>query len=131
LYQGRFKSFPIEADEHFYHVVRYVERNALRADLVRRAEAWRWCSLWRRVSGGEKAQALLAPWPLPVPANWREHVQQAQSEEELKALRQALVRGRPYGTEAWQKRTARRLGLEFTMRPRGRPKKEAAGKRKV
>ena len=44
LYQGRFKSFPIESDEHFYSVVRYVERNALRAGLVQRAEDWQWGS---------------------------------------------------------------------------------------
>src|SRR5262245_32938926 len=47
LYQGRFKSFPIAEDEHLLAVWRYVERNALRADLARRAEAWRWGSLWR------------------------------------------------------------------------------------
>ena len=38
LYQGRFKSFPVETDDHFLTVARYVERNALRARLVRRAE---------------------------------------------------------------------------------------------
>ena len=48
LYQGRFKSFPIETDEHFYCVVRYVERNALRAGLVQRAEDWKWGSLHQR-----------------------------------------------------------------------------------
>jgi hypothetical protein len=30
VYQGRFKSFPIQEDDHFYTVTRYVERNALR-----------------------------------------------------------------------------------------------------
>ncbi|HEV3342013.1 MAG TPA: transposase, partial [Pirellulales bacterium] len=48
VYQGRFKAFPIETDEYFYTVVRYVERNPLRANLVARAEDWRWSSLWRR-----------------------------------------------------------------------------------
>jgi putative transposase len=48
LYQGRFKSFAIQADEHFLTVCRYVERNPLRAQLVSRAEHWRWSSFWRR-----------------------------------------------------------------------------------
>ena len=48
LYQGRFKSFPIQEDEHFLTVCRYVERNALTANVVRRAEDWRWGSLWAR-----------------------------------------------------------------------------------
>ncbi|MBM4094027.1 MAG: hypothetical protein FJ276_32160 [Planctomycetes bacterium] len=38
VYQGRFKSFPVESDEHLYTVCRYVERNAVRAGLVERAE---------------------------------------------------------------------------------------------
>ena len=52
LYQGRYRSFPVESDEHFYQVMRYVERNALRANLMERADDWRWSSLWRRVQKG-------------------------------------------------------------------------------
>ena len=48
LYQGRFKSFPVQSDEHFLTVCRYVERNALNASAVDRAEDWRWGSLWAR-----------------------------------------------------------------------------------
>jgi putative transposase len=44
LYQGRYKSFPVQDDFHFLWLLRYVEANALRAGLVDRAEAWRWCS---------------------------------------------------------------------------------------
>ena len=44
LYQDRYKSFPIESDDHFYQVVRYVERNPLRATMVRRAEHWQYSS---------------------------------------------------------------------------------------
>ena len=44
VWQGRFKAFPIEEDEHLWTVLRYVERNALRANLVRRAEDWPWSS---------------------------------------------------------------------------------------
>src|SRR6516225_1361838 len=65
LYQGRFKSFPIECDDHLYTVLRYVERNALRANLVKRAEDWRWSSLWARRSGDEAARTLLSTWPSP------------------------------------------------------------------
>ena len=46
LYQGRFKSFPVQDDFHFLTVCRYVEANALRANLVGRAQDWRWGSLW-------------------------------------------------------------------------------------
>jgi putative transposase len=37
LYQGRFRSFPIQQDHHFLSVCRYVERNALRGGCPREA----------------------------------------------------------------------------------------------
>ena len=63
LYQGRFKSFPMQDDEHFLTVCRYVERNALRAKLVRRAEAWRWGSLFAYAHGGALSE-LLSAWQI-------------------------------------------------------------------
>lgn len=125
LYQGRFKSFPIQADSHFLTVCRYVERNALRAGLVRRAEDWRWCSLWRRQHGLAQTPPVLTPWPLDRPRNWRALVNEAQTPVELEALRCCVARGRPYGGDVWRARTARQLGLDSTLRPRGRPKKRA------
>jgi putative transposase len=123
LYQGRYKSFPIEGDEHFYHVVRYVERNALRDNLVRRAEDWKFSSLWRRAHGDARSRKLLSEWPVPRPRSWVQHVNQPQSEAELAAVRRSVERGQPYGAEAWVRTVAAQLGLESTLRPRGRPKK--------
>ena len=127
LYQGRFKSFPVQRDEHFLTVCRYVERNALRAGLVIRAEEWRWSSLWRRDHGSRAGQAWLAPWPLDRPRGWRDWVNEPQTEAELEALRCSVQRGWPYGTELWVSRTAEKLGLEGTLRARGRPPLHAGG----
>ena len=123
LYQGRFKSFPVAQDEHFLQLCRYVERNALRAGLVQRAEAWRWCSLARRRLGPRPGPELLSAWPLPLPAAWLREVNRPQTEAELEALRRCVQRGQPYGEEGWAKRVAGRLGLESTLRPRGRPRR--------
>ncbi|HWB10569.1 MAG TPA: transposase [Pirellulales bacterium] len=123
VYQGRFKSFPVQEDEHFYAVARYVERNALRANLVRRAEDWAWGSLYRWRHGVSDDKPLLAPWPLPRKAGWVGHVNAPQSEAELAAIRRSVERGNPYGSESWNDRTIRRLGLESTIRSRGRPRK--------
>ena len=73
LYQGRFKSFPIQADEYFLTVCRYVERNALRANLVALAEDWAYGSLYHRLHKTEFAQAVLSKWPVPQPRQWRSH----------------------------------------------------------
>jgi putative transposase len=120
LYQGRFKSFPVQEDDHLLAVCRYAERNALRANLTPRAEQWRWGSLWHRVhlSGGN----LLHDGPVPLPDNWVTYVNRPQMVGELAALRRSVIRGAPFGDPAWQIETAKRLGLEMTLRPRGRPR---------
>ena len=122
VYQGRFKSFPISSDEYFYQVVRYAERNALRAGLCRRAEQWRWSSLWHRHHHTQVA--WLSPWPLPVPQVWLEHVNGIETEGELTALRRSVLRGAPYGDAGWRLRTAELLGLTSALRGAGRPKKQ-------
>jgi putative transposase len=127
LYQGRFKSFPVEADQHFLTVCRYVERNALRAGLVGRAEDWRWGSLWRRERGAGEDQDLLTAWPVPVPSDWLAWVNGPQTAAEVEAVRRCVVRGRPFGSDGWSAATAQRLGLQSTLRPLGRPPKKAPG----
>src|SRR6516225_8574566 len=127
LYQGRFKSFPIEEDEHFLQVCRYVERNALRAGLVKRAEAWRWSSLWQRQHKEQLPRWILSTWPVAEPESWVKEVNRVQTDAELEALRRSVQRGRPYGEESWSKRVAQRMGLESTLRPRGRPRQVRKG----
>ena len=123
LYQGRFKSFPIQADEHFYTVARYVERNALRAGLVERAQDWRFGSLWQHGGNSPGQRLPLSPWPVARPDGWIDWVNAPQTEDEVAAVRQCIQRGRPYGNDAWTAEKAKELSLEWTMRPRGRPKK--------
>lgn len=122
LYQGRFKSFPVQADEHFLSVCRYVERNALRANIVTRAEDWRWSSLWRTGRRRGNATAFLSEWPMARPRGWVKWVNEPQTDTELEALRRSVRRGQPFGSGNWVRRTATRLDLEGTLRPRGRPK---------
>jgi putative transposase len=121
VWQGRFKAFPIEQDEHLLSVLRYVERNPLRANLVPRAEDWAWSSLSWRPSG--KRPELLSDGPVSIPRNWVSLVNKPATEAELAALRKSLERGTPFGNERWAERTAKRLGLDATLNPRGRPRK--------
>jgi putative transposase len=122
LYQGRFKSFPIQDDEHFFVVSRYVERNALQANLVQRAENWRWGSLARWLRNPEPSPELLSPWPIARLPNWVDRVNEPLSEKELTRVRWSVKRGSPFGNETWVESIARRLSLESTLRPRGRPR---------
>jgi putative transposase len=123
LYQGRFKNFPAQRDEHALTLCRYVERNALSAGLVRRAEQWRWCSLWARENGSDELKSILAPWPVERPDDWIDVVNRAISSRELDRLKLSMQRSRPYGSDAWTHRTVARLGLRHTLRSEGRPRK--------
>jgi putative transposase len=85
LYQGRFKSCPVQDDEHLLTVMRCVERNSLRAGLVERVEDWPWGTLFLR-SQRDVAPWLVLPTDLPLLRQWRAHVNKPQTEAEVTAL---------------------------------------------
>jgi putative transposase len=120
LYQGRFKSFPVEADEYFLALMRYVESNAVRAGMVKRARDWRWSSFARRRGAKDE---LLHDWPVDRPGGWEALLDDPMDKKTLEAIRENVKRGRPLGSAEWVQRMAKKLGLEFTLRGRGRPQK--------
>ena len=96
VWQGRFKAFIIQDDDHLRTVLRYVERNALRAELVARAADWKWFSLpgWRRrdpllLQSGLQARDKL----------WLARVNEPLSDGDLHRLRLSVEPGRPFGNE--------------------------------
>ncbi len=111
LYQGRFKSFPVQADEHFLKVCRYVEANALRASLVDRAEDWRWGSIWVRQNRGSELAGWLRAWTVERQRNWVALVNRPMDEPSMKTMRGSVASAVPFGTERWTTRIADRLGL--------------------
>lgn len=126
LYQSRFKSFPVQQDEHFLAVCRYVERNPLRGKLVGKAQDWPWSSLWARTARPKTIlHDLLSDWPVDRPRDWTARVNRPQDQNELAALRVSRDRGRPFGDDRWAAATAARLGIQSALRPPGRPKKNA------
>ena len=126
LYQGRFKCFPVQTDEHLRTLCRYVERNPVAAGHVQSADQWRWSSLWIRLNGDEKQKSILTPWPIDAPRDWVAWVNRPLKESEIAEIRTSLDRGRPLGNESWTEKTAARLNLDYTIRDEGRPKKTSA-----
>jgi len=124
VYQGRFKSFPVQDDGNFHVLCRYVERNAQRAELVERAEDGRWGSLYRWVQPSEPLPRRLSPWTLARSANWIRRVNEALDVKQLDALRWSIRRGSPFDQANWVESIARRLDLESTLRARERQKKK-------
>jgi len=128
VYQGRYRSFPIASDAHLLTVLRYVERNPLRAALVAESRDWPWSSAYRHY-GHRADYPALAPWPLPRPADWTMIVDRpmtAAEEDALARLRHAAHAGTPFGPPDWVAAAAERLQLDITLRPRGRPRRDAA-----
>jgi putative transposase len=119
VYQGRYKAFPVSSDTHFLRLCRYVERNALRAGLVARAENWPWSSLAQRA--GRRSLISLAEWPVARPPDWSDLVQ-LDAVEETHELRHAVSRSAPYGPEDWRVQIASQLQLTSSLAPVGRPR---------
>jgi putative transposase len=104
VYQGKFRSFPIESNDYFLTACRYVERNPLRAKLVDDALEWRWSSLWRREYGSKKQKKLLTEWPVDVSENYLTWVNDFVTPGEIEDVRTALKCGTPFGHAEWKKK---------------------------
>jgi hypothetical protein len=68
---------------------------------------------------------LLHPWPVVEPDGWVNLVNEPIAQAEAEKLNESIVRSRPFGSSAWQEQTARRLGLEASLRDPWRPKKQS------
>ncbi|HET6248683.1 MAG TPA: transposase [Tepidisphaeraceae bacterium] len=124
IYQGRFKSFPVETNEYLLTLMRYVERNPLRAGMVQRAEHWLYSSLCQRI-GTSTNFPPLTPSPVPIRSDWLEWLNEPQTDKEIAELRESIKRGRPYGTPQWQAKISEKLSLSHTFRNRGGQTKRA------
>jgi putative transposase len=112
VWQGPFKACLVQSDQYLLTVMRYVERNAQEARLVRRAEDWQWGSLsWRAGA----SPLILTPSPIELPSYWAEFVNQPQTAAELAAIRECVSKQRPFGNPEWAEAmgpTTRRLGTK-------------------
>jgi putative transposase len=99
VWQGRFKAFPIQRDEHLLTVMAYVERNPLRAGLVQRAEDWPWSSL--RLWMSKTRPAFFSDGPVDRPRGWLREVNRLESDTQLAVLRRCLHRGALFGKPTW------------------------------
>ncbi|MGB7055572.1 MAG: transposase [bacterium] len=122
IWQGRFKSFIVKQDDHLLNVLRYVEANPVRAGMVTSAKNWQWSSHRLRIEGIQSS--LLSALPVELPDNWVSLVNESFTQKDLEMLRKSVGRQTPYGDLLWQAEICGKLGLESTIRPRGRPEKK-------
>ena len=123
LYQGRYKSFLIQEDRHLLAVMKYVERNSVRAKLSKTCEDYRWGSAWLRRYGTMKQKNTLAEPPVELPRDYFSWINQPENEIDRERIRESVKRGSPLGAETWVDRMVKKHELTSTVRPPGRPKK--------
>ena len=121
VYQGRFKSFPVQSTWRYLSLLQYVEANPLRADIAEQAQDWPWSSLAIRC--GAQKDILLDPGPKRLPKDWLQIVQSTIDQPQQQAIEQCIKRGSPHGSKQWIDQAVTELGLQSTISPRGRPKK--------
>ncbi len=106
--------------------MRYVEGNPVRARLVQSAKDWVWSS--HRELIGTKPRFLADEIPIELPSDWNQYVDEHFMAKELAELRESVNRGAPYGLPTWRAKMGEKLGLQSTLRPRGRPKRKIGKK---
>jgi putative transposase len=98
LYQGRYKAFLVEEDSHLLTVLKYIERNPVRAKLAKNAEDWKWGSAYRRIMGSVNQKTLLADPPIELPINYRDWLNTPESSEDLERVRVSVNKEVSFGS---------------------------------
>ena len=121
----------IQDGDHLLCVLRYIEANPVRAKLVPAADEYRWSSY--AAHGLGKVDELLDPLPdyeatAGYPAvrrrRWAAYVHQTPPDAEIRSTGRSNESGLPFGQSKWVNRLAKKLNLDLTIRPRGRPRKQ-------
>jgi putative transposase len=89
VYQDRFHGSKIFTESYYYNVLRYVEQNPLRANLVRASSDWQWSSLRERLGNGRE---LLSVGPADLPLGWPQLVDETLTDEAIEEIRSSLQR---------------------------------------
>jgi len=126
LWQNRFYSCALD-ETHLWAALKYVERNPVRAKLVRKPGRYPWSSAAAHTGVDDTAGLLdLEQWYSMVSeSEWRETLVEAEEEEMVSALRAKTHTGRPLGSDSFLSKLERALGRRLRALPRGRPRKEA------
>jgi putative transposase len=125
LWQNRFYSCALD-DEHLWNALGYVERNPVRARVVRGAWNYRWSSAAAHVGEGSPGELLdLTEWcERWTPAKWRSQLTRRDDDQAVARLRLCTQRGRPLGSDRFVSKLERLVGRRLRPLPIGRPRKQ-------
>ena len=119
VYQGRYRSFPIQHNSHYLKTMQYIEANPPRSGIAKTPADWQWSSYAHRLNAPKPFD--LNPGPLKIPDNWPTIVNAAIPANDSARIANCIKRGSPYGEEEWITKTAKQMNLESTITRPGRP----------
>jgi putative transposase len=131
LWEGRYKSSPIETDSYLLACLRYVERNPVKAGVVKHVEGYEWSSYKQHVGLADEIWIDRDPAYLGLADNeairehrYKDYLNEAGTEHENQQIKHALQRGQLTGSTRFVDEVERRLGLRVEHRGPGRPRKD-------
>jgi len=132
LWQNRFYSCALD-EVHLWRTLSYVERNPLRARMVRLPWRYQWSSAAAHIGQTDKSEMLDMNWWRKewTPAKWKRELQHAQNDADLSSIRNSLRTGRPLATDRWISRLETKLNRRLRPLPVGRPKKSKTPKKQT
>ncbi|MFH1383493.1 MAG: transposase [Candidatus Omnitrophota bacterium] len=98
LWQGRFKSYVMD-ESYLYRVIRYIERNPVKAGIVKYAEDYRWSSACAHVTGNK--DSVLCNINYVDFSQWKEYLKDTEDEKNTKFFYYHENTGRPMGHESF------------------------------
>ena len=123
LYQGRYKSFLVESNDYLLTLIKYVERNPVRAKFVKKCEDWQWGSAYRRIHGTKDEKKLVDNPPTDLPLQYSSWINSFEDTKIVQSIRDSVVKGSPYGRDVWVEKMVITHNLQPTLRSPGRPRK--------
>ncbi|HEX6992980.1 MAG TPA: transposase [Gammaproteobacteria bacterium] len=131
LWEGRFRSSPVDTDRYLLACYRYIEQNPVRAGMVRRPDDYTWSSV--RINCGTRSSSLVKPHPVFLAlgstarvraARYRQLLDEGLAQQTVDEIRNSVRSGLPAGSDEFRQSLEASLNRPLCRRRPGRPRKE-------
>jgi len=125
LWQGRFYSCILD-EPHLLMAAKYIERNPVRAKVVKRPWEWKWSSALAHIGGGDSQLCVSGLFKIVDVSckSWKQYIDSPEDEKSVVAIRKHTLTGRPLCMPAFVEKLEKRFNRRLSSLPMGRPRKE-------
>lgn len=125
LWQGRFYSCILD-EPHLMVAAKYIERNPVRANVVKKPWEWKWSSTLAHTAKEGSLIRLKNLFKIIDMSyeSWKQYIDSEEEEKTLDNIRRHTLTGRPLGSMAFIENLEERFGRRLLALPRGRPTKK-------